>query len=175
MKSPDFCARVLLAISRPRLIILMLFCASVPLSGCKSYGPAGSPDFDPAYSSTLEKNEQLLFTAQTELVDGTYMEGEEESHPSYDGMMLLTSQRILFARWNGMQQRYEPLIWTGYAHIAQVKMHNNILLQYIALVATDGHKFTYMLGKNNVDQAYAILMARIQARHKIPDSTGTPI
>jgi len=153
----------------------MLLCASVPLSGCKSYGPVGSPDFDPTYSRTLEKNEQLMFAAQTELIDGTYMEGEEEAFPSYNGMMLLTSQRILFVRWNGIQLRYEPLIWAGYADIAQVKMHNNILLQYISYVATDGHKYTYMLGKNNVDQAYAILMACIQARHKIPDSTGIPI
>ena len=71
----------------------------------------------------------------------------------------------MFALWNEKQQRYEPSIWTDYPHIAQVKMHNNILLQYIAIVATDGSKFTYMLGKKSVDSAYAVLIEQIQKNH----------
>jgi hypothetical protein len=159
-------------VALPWLGLLMLLCAPVLLSGCKNYGPIGTPNFDPTYSRTLEENEQLLFSAQTELVDGTYMEGEEKSYPSYDGVLLLTNKRMLFALWNENQQRYEPSIWTGYPYIAQVKMHNNILLQYIAIVATDGSKFTYMLAKKSVDSAYAILMEQIQKNHKVPMPTG---
>ena len=150
----------------PWLGTLILLCVAAMLSGCKSYGPIGAPNFDPTYSLTLEKNEQLLFSSWTELVDGTYMEGEEKSYPSYEGVLLLTNERMLFARWNEKQQRYEPSIWTGYPYIAQVKMHNNILMQYIAIVATDGSKFTYMLGEKSVDPAYAILMDHIQESHK---------
>ena len=156
----------------PWLRLLMLLCATVLLSGCKSYGPIGTPNFDPTYSHTLEKNEQLMFSAQTELVNGTFMEGEQESYPSYDGVMLLTNERILFVLWNEKQQRYEPSIWTGYPYIAQVKMHNNILLQYIAIVATDGSKFTYMLDKQSVDPAFVILMEHIQKNHKVPMPAG---
>ena len=58
---------------------LILICVALLLSGCKSYGPIGAPDFDPTYKRTLEKNEQLLFSSWTVLVDGTYMEGEQEA------------------------------------------------------------------------------------------------
>lgn len=150
----------------------LLLCSALLLSGCKSYGPIGTPDFDPSYNRTLEKNEQLLFSVQTELVSDTFMEGEEEPHLSFDGVLLLTSERMLFVQWNQQQQRYEPSIWTSYPYIAQVKMHNNILLQYIAIVATDGSKFTYMLGKQSVDSAYAILMENIQKNHKVPMPAG---
>ena len=51
--------------------ILILLCVAAMLSGCKSYGPIGAPNFDPTYSLTLEKNEQLLFSSWTELADGT--------------------------------------------------------------------------------------------------------
>jgi hypothetical protein len=152
----------------PWLRLLLLLCATVLLSGCKNYGPIGTHEFDPTYSLTLEKNEQLLFSAWTELVDGTFMEGEEESHPSSEGVLLLTKERILFAIWNDKQQRYEPSLWADYTDIAQIKMHNNILLQYIAIVATDGSKFTFMLGTKSVDPAYAILMEHIQDGHKVP-------
>jgi hypothetical protein len=150
------------------LCLLMLLGAALALSGCKSYGPVGAPDFDPTYSLTLEKNEQLLFSSWTEFVDGTYMEGEEEPRTSYIGVILLTDKRMMFAQWNENQHRYEPLIWTGYPYIAQVKMHNNILLQYIAIVATDGSKFTYMLDKQSVDTAYEILMEKIRQHPQIP-------
>jgi hypothetical protein len=140
---------------------LVLLCAAMALSGCKSYGPIGAPDFDPTYSRSLEKNEQLLFSSWTELIDGTFMEGELEAYPSYEGVLLLTDKRVLFAVWNQKQQRYEPALWTGYPGIAQLKMHNNNLLQYIAIVAQDGSKFSFMLGKQSVDPAYAILMEHI--------------
>ncbi len=152
--------------------LVLLLGAALLLSGCKSYGPIGTPDFDPAYSRTLEKSEQLLFSAKTELENGTFMEGEEASIPSFDGVLLLTNERMLFALWNEQQQRYEPSLWTGYPYIAQVKMHNNILMQYIAIIATDGSKFTYMLDKQNVDQAYAILMEQIQKNHAAPVPAG---
>ena len=175
MKSAINHSAALRADAFPWLSLLVLLFATMLLSGCKSHGPIGTPDFDPTYSLTLEQDERLLFSAQTELVDGTYMEGEEESHPSYSGVMLLTDERLLFARWNGKQQRYEPSLWTDYPSIAQVKMHNNILLQYIAIIATDGSKFTYMLGKKSVDPAYAVLMERMQMVHKVPGSAGTGI
>lgn len=151
----------------PRLGLLILLCAAVLLSGCKSYGPIGTPDFDPAYSRTLEKNEQLLFSAQTEFVDGTFMEGEEKSYRSYMGVLLLTNERMMFARWNEQQQRYEPAFWTDYPLISQVKMHNNLLLQYIAIITSDGRKFTYRLDKKSTDPAYAILMEQIRYHHQI--------
>jgi len=159
----------------PWLGLLILSVVAVLLSGCKSYGPVGTPDFDSTYSRTLEKNEQLLFSTNTNLVDGTYMEGEEEAYPFFSGMLLLTDERMLFAVWNEKQQRYEPSMWTGYTYIAQVKMHNNILLQYIAIIATDGSKFTYMLNKTSVEPAYAILMERIEQNHKIPIPEGPGI
>jgi hypothetical protein len=145
----------------PRLSLMLVLCVAILLSGCSSYGPIGTPDFDPAYSRTLDKNEQLLFSSPTELVDGTFMEGEMAGYPSYEGVLLLTDKRVLFAAWNKKQQRYEPALWTGYANIAQLKMHNNILMQYIAIVAMDGSKFSFMLGKQSVDPAYAILMEHI--------------
>jgi hypothetical protein len=155
--------------------LAMLLCTSILLSGCMSYGPIGAPGFDPAYSRTLEKNEQLLFSSRTELVKGTYMQEEEELFPSYDGVLLLTNERMLFAIWNEQQQRYEPVVWTGYPYIAQVKKHNNVLLQYIAIIATDGSKFTYMLGESSVDPAYGILMEHIQKTHKAPMPAGQNI
>jgi hypothetical protein len=156
----------------PWLGLLLLLCAAVLLSGCKSYGPIGAPNFDPTYSQTLEKNEQLLFSAPTELVEGTFMEGEQEAHPSYIGVLLLTNERMLFALWNEKQQRYEPLIWTGYSYIAQVKMHNNILMQYIAVSIADGSKYTYLLGKHNVEFANTILMENIGKNQKAPMPAG---
>lgn len=145
----------------PGLSLVLLLCAAMLLPGCKSYGPIGTPDFDPAYSRTLEKNEQLLFSSWAELVDGTFMEGELEAYSSYEGVLLLTDKRVLFAVWNKRQQRYEPALWSGYTGIAQLKMHNTNLMQYIAIVATDGSKFSFMLGKQSVDSAYAILMEHI--------------
>lgn len=156
----------------PWLGLLILLGAVVFLSGCKSYGPIGTPNFDPSYSRTLEKNEQLLYAARTELMIGTYMEGEEELFPLHPGMLLLTSERMMFAPWNEKQQRYEPTIWTDYPHIAQVKMHNNILLQYIAIIATDGNKFTYMLNPKSADAAYAVLMEKIGKSHPLPKPAG---
>ena len=140
---------------------LVLLCAALMLAACKSYGPIGTPDFDPTYGRTLEKNEQLLFSSWAELVDGTFMEGEMAAHPSYEGVLLLTDKRVLFAVWNDKQQRYRPALWTDYSGIAQLKMHNNNLLQYIAIVAADGSKFSFMLGKQTVDAAYAVLMEHI--------------
>ncbi|MGC2048755.1 MAG: hypothetical protein WA635_09110 [Gallionella sp.] len=157
-----------LTVILPNLVLLILLCATISLSGCKSYGPVGTQNFDPSFSRTLEKNEKLLFSTPAVFVNGTYMEGEEELYPSYSGMLLLTSERMLFAIWDEHQQRYDPSIWTSYSYIAQVKMHNNILLQYIAIVATDGSKYTYMLGKSVVDQAYAILMESIAKNHIVP-------
>jgi hypothetical protein len=148
--------------------LAILLCAAILLSGCESYGPIGTSNFDPTYSQTLEKNEQLLYSAQTELVDGTFMEGEQEARMSYIGVLLLTNERVMFARWSDKQQRYEPTIWTGYSYIASVKMHNNILLQYIAIALTDGSKYTYLLGTHNVDAANTILFQRIQQSHKTP-------
>ena len=138
------------------------------LSGCRSYGPVGTADFDPTYSRTLEQDEQLLFASSGVLMAGTYMEGEEELYQEYSGMLLLTSERMMFALWNNKQQRYVPSIWTAYSDIARVKKHNNILLQYIAIVATDGSKFTYMLGSKSVEKAHAVLMERIGKNHKVP-------
>jgi hypothetical protein len=152
----------------PRLSLLILFCAAVLLTGCKSYGPIGAPDFDSSYSRTLEKNEQLLFSSWTELVDGTYMEAEQEARASYEGVMLLTNERILFAQWNEKQQRYEPAVWTRYPGIAQTKMHNNILMQYIAIRAKDDTKFTFMLGTKSVGVAFPILMKQIGKTQKVP-------
>jgi hypothetical protein len=146
----------------PGLSLMLVLCVAILLlSGCSSYGPIGTPDFDPTYSRTLDDDEQLLFSSPTELVDGTFMEGEMAGYASYEGVLLLTDKRVLFAEWNKKQQRYEPALWTGYANIAQLKMHNNILMQYIAIVATDGSKFSFMLGKQSVDPAYAILMKHI--------------
>jgi len=153
----------------------ILLSTLMSLSGCKNYGPIGTADFDPSFSRTLEKNEKLLFSTNTNLVDGTYMEGEEEAYPFFSGVLLLTEERMLFAKWNGKQQRYEPSFWTGYAHIAQVKMHNNILLQYIAIIAKDGKKFTYMLNRESVDRAYAVLLERIGDNHEIPVTDGPNI
>jgi hypothetical protein len=152
--------------------VSLLILIGVTLSGCKSYGPLGAPDFDPTYKRTLEKNEQLLFSSWTELVDGTYMEGEQEDRKSYEGVMLLTNERILFAQWNEKHQRYEPAIWTGYSNIARVKMHNNILMQYIAIMAKDGTKFTFMLGTKSVESASPILMEQIGKTQKVPAPAG---
>lgn len=148
--------------------LLILICAAALLSGCKSYGPIGTPDFDPTYKRTLEKNEQLLYSSWTDLVDETYMEGEQENRVSYEGAMLLTSDRIMFAQWNEKKQRYIPAVWTGYADIARTKMHNNILMQYIAIMTTDGTKFTFMLGKKSVEAAYPILLEKIKENNKNP-------
>lgn len=172
MKSAINYSAALRNAASPWLGLVMLLSAALPLSGCISYGPIGATDFDPTFSRTLENNEQLLYSAKTELVNGTYMEGEEEIYPSYKGMLLLTTERMLFVIWDGNQQRYEPAIWTAYPYVAQVKMHNNILMQYIAIVATDGSKFTYMLDQSSVDTAYAILMENIQKGHKAPISSG---
>ena len=145
----------------PQLGLILLICTATLLSGCKSYGPIGTPDFDPTYSRTLDANEQLLFSSWTELIDGTFMNGELEAYPSYEGVLLLTDKRVLFAVWNKKQQRYEPALWTGYPDIMQLKMHNNNLLQYIAIVVADGSKFSFMLGKQSVDSAYGVLMEHI--------------
>jgi hypothetical protein len=162
---------VLKHFSLPHLLWQNLFIvvsAALLLSGCKSYGPLGAPDFDPTFKRTLEKNEQLVFSSWTELVDGTYMEGEQEDRKSYEGVMLLTNERIMFGQWNVKQQRYEPAVWTAYADIAKTKMHNNILMQYIAIVTTDGTKFTFMLDPKSVEAANAILLEKINKAHDNP-------
>ena len=158
-------AAVTHTLSLPGLGLLLLLCSALSLSGCKSYGPIDAPDFDPTFSRTLEKSELLLFSNWTEFVDGTFMEAEEEPYSSYEGVMLLTNDRMMFALWNEDQQRYVPSIWTAYPFIAQVKMHNNILLQYIAIVATDGKKYTFMLGPKSVEKAYVVLMEQIKDNH----------
>lgn len=150
---------------------LLILSAALLLHGCKSYGPIGAPDFDPTFSRTLEKNEKLLFSAQTDLVAGTYMEKEEKLLPMKGGMLLLTDRRMMFASWNGNQKRYEPEIWTDYPFISRVKMHNNVLLKYIAIIATDGSKFTYMLNSKTIEQANSILMEQIQKGHQNPALT----
>lgn len=165
MKPVSYCFSASRNATVSRLGVMVLLCSTVLLSGCKSYGPFGSVDFDPSYKLTIEKNEQLLFSSTTELVDGTYMEEEMQSHPLYEGMLLLTNERMMFALWNEKESRYEPSVWAGYAHITQVKKHNNILLQYIAITVTDGSKYTYLLGTKTVDQAYDILMDRIRKNH----------
>lgn len=154
---------------------LLILCAALLLPGCKSYGPIGTPNFDPTFSRSLEKNEQLLFSAQTDLIAGTYMEREEKLLPMKGGMLLLTDRRMVFASWNEKQQRYEPEIWTGYPFIARAKMHNNVLLKYIAIIATDGSKFTYMLNSKTVEQANSVLMEQIQKSHKTPATSGPAI
>lgn len=168
MKSSSSYSTVSHTTSSIWLSLLMLLCTSILLSGCKSYGPIGTPDFDPGYSRTLQENERMLFATRAELLQGTYMEEEHELFQSYRGVLLLTNERMLFAEWNEQQRRYKPAVWTGYSDIAKVKKHNNILLQYIAIIATDGSKFTYMLGTSNVDEAYGILMEQIQKIHKAP-------
>ncbi len=137
-------------------------------SGCTNYGPMGTSNFDPTYSRTLDKGETLRYSTMAEVIIGSYMEGEEEPHPSTMGVLLLTNERMMFAKWNGKEQRYEPVVWTDYPHIAQVKKHNNILLKYIAIVATDGSKFTYLLGSKSVEQAYDSLMESIRQNHRPP-------
>ena len=168
MKSAPSYAAALRQSYLPWTSLLILICVALLLSGCKSYGPIGAPDFDPTYKRTLEKNERLLFSSWTELVDGTYMEGEQEDRKSYEGVMLLTNDRIMFAQWNVKQQRYDPAVWTGYANIAQTKMHNNILMQYIAIATTDGTKFTFMLDPKSVESANAILLDKINQAHDNP-------
>ena len=98
MKSAPSYAAALRQSYLPWTSLLILICVALLLSGCKSYGPIGAPDFDPTYKRTLEKNERLLFSSWTELVDGTYMEGEQEDRKSYEGVMLLTNDRIMFAQ-----------------------------------------------------------------------------
>ncbi|MDH4283704.1 MAG: hypothetical protein OEV35_00140 [Gallionellaceae bacterium] len=156
----------------PRLLML---CAALILGGCKSYGPIGTQNFDPTFSRTLEKNEQLLFSAQTDLVAGTFMEREEKLLPMKSGMLLLTSRRMMFAFWNESQKRYEPEIWTDYPAIARVKMHNNVLLKYVAIITTDGSKFTYMLNSKTVEQANSVLTEQIQKAHKARTSASPAI
>jgi hypothetical protein len=175
MKSTGSYSTVLRAASTLRLSLLMLLCTSILLSGCKAYGPIGTPDFDPGYTRTLQKNERLLFSSRAELLKGTYMEEEHELFQSYRGVLLLTNERMLFARWSEPQRRYEPVVWTAYPDIAKVKKHNNILLQYIAIIATNGSKFTCMLGTNTVDEAYGILMEQIQKIHNAPMPAGPRI
>lgn len=143
---------------RPLLLMMALM-----LGACASPGPMGTPTFDPSYRRTLEQGEVLLFSASAVLVAGTYMEGEVASYPSYQGALLLTDRRLLFAQWDGKQKRYEPLIWTAYADFARVKRHNTALLRYVAMTATDGNKFAYMLSKDDVEPAYETLLARIAA------------
>lgn len=154
---------------------LLILCAALLLHGCKSYGPVGAPNFDPTFSRALEKNEQLLFSAQTDLVAGTFMEREEKLLPMKSGILLLTDRRMMFASWNENQKRYEPEIWAGYPFIARVKMHNNVLLKYIAIITKDGSKYTYMLNSKTVEQANSVLMEQIQKGHKSPAFTGPAI
>ena len=158
MKSNCVCLVASHSSAMQRLGLVLLLCAAALMAGCESYGPIGAANFDPTYSRTLETNEQLLFSSQTELIDGTFMEGELVAYPSYQGVLLLTDKRVLFAVWNKKQQRYEPALWTAYSSIMQYKMHNNNLLQYIAIAANDGSKFSFMLGRHNVDSAYAVLL-----------------
>lgn len=143
---------------RPLVLISVLW-----LAACAGPGPIGTPNFDPSYRRTLEQGESLVFSASSVLVAGTYMEGEVASYPSYQGVLLLTDRRLLFAQWNGQQRRYEPLIWTDYADFTRVKRHNTALLRYVAMTATDGNKFAYMLSKDDVEPAYETLLARIAA------------
>lgn len=150
---------------RNLLLFLTLLCT---LIACQTLAPILASKPDGNYSRALEAGEKLLFSTATELVVGTYMESEFELYPTYRGTLLITSQRLLFVRWNEAQHAYEPLFWTIYPDMTLVKMEHNILLPFIALTAKDGKKFTYLMDKNSVQAAYQSLLEQIQLHHPAP-------
>jgi len=147
------------------LALLTLLCT---LAACQSPAPILASKPDGNVSRALETGEKLLFSTATELVIGKYMESEFELYPTYRGTLLITSERLLFVRWNEAQRAYEPLFWTLYPDMTLVKMEHNILLPFIALTAKDGTKFTYLMDKNSVQAAYQRLLEQIQPHHPVP-------
>jgi hypothetical protein len=146
------------------LALLTLLCT---LAACQTPAPILASKPDANVSRALEAGEKLLFSTATELVIGTYMESEIEAYPSYLGTLMVTSKRLLFVRWNEAQHAYEPLFWTIYPDMTQLKMENNLLLPFLAFNAKDGTKFTYLLDSKQMPTAYAELLQQLKQHHRI--------
>jgi hypothetical protein len=96
MKLTDGCSAVSHS-TMPRLYLVLSLCAAMLLAASMTYASIDTPNFDPTYSRTVEKDEQMLFSSWTDLIDCTSMEGELVAYPLYEGVILLTDKRVLFA------------------------------------------------------------------------------
>lgn len=136
------------------------------LAGCSTLGPIESPNFDAAFSRTLEAEEQLIYFAKCDANADTYMENEIVSTLVYTGVLLLSNKRLIFTQWSKKEQRYIPLAWIQYADIKNLKKKNTPLIQYVAVRGVDESKNAYFMTEQDVDQVYEILRDQIKKSYK---------
>ena len=98
----------------PRWLLLV---SLTLISGCTSFGPKGTENFDHTFSRTIEPEELLEHYTRCNVYAGTYMEGEMASVPVFEGMLVVTDHRLIFTQWDKSEQRYKPLIWIQYKDI----------------------------------------------------------
>ena len=149
-----------------RALILLISLTILLISGCATRGPIGSELFDPTFQGVIEPDEKILFFAPSRIRIGSFMEGKMRSFPEAPGILIMTQQRWLFVVWKDRKRNYEPLGWISYGDIKRVKKHNNILLQYIALMGSDGSKNTYVLSPENTEKAHALLVEQIKLQYQ---------
>ena len=135
----------------PRWLLLV---SLTLISGCTSFGPKGTENFDHTFSRTIEPEELLEHYTRCNVYAGTYMEGEMASVPVFEGMLVVTDHRLIFTQWDKSEQRYKPLIWIQYKDIKKAKKQNDSLLQYVAIVGPDNSKNTYHIPGQDVEWVY---------------------
>ncbi len=144
---------------------LLIILLSV-LSGCSSLGPVGAPGFDEEFSRTIVPGEQLEHYAPCNLYAGTYMDGKPYTVPVYDGVLVVTDQRIIFTQWDESEKYYKPLIWIKYGDIRRVKKQHDSLLRYVAVEGHDMSKNAYHMMGPSVDLVYEKIRESIKTGYR---------
>ncbi|MEH6629144.1 MAG: hypothetical protein V7739_22155 [Motiliproteus sp.] len=140
------------------------------LGGCASNGPINSPEFDNRFTGVISKTENIFLYSSAEVRVGTYMEDEIILVDSYQGVMVLTNYAIRFLYWDAEVKDYSVQIDLPYRDLKQAKYGFNTLIpSYVAVRATNGESFAFMLDDEVVKLAYRFLMMGKAGHLSIPD------
>ncbi|MCF6217484.1 MAG: hypothetical protein L3J62_01065 [Gammaproteobacteria bacterium] len=145
------------------LLVLLLI-----LSGCTSLGPVGAPGFDDEFSRTIAPGEQLEHYAPCYLYAGTYMDGKPFTVPVYEGVLVMTDQRIIFTQWDASEKYYKPRVWIKLSDIRRVKKQHDSLLRYVAVEGRDMSRNAYHMMGPSVDLVYEKIRASVKSRLSSP-------
>lgn len=139
------------------------------LSGCTSKGPINSLKFDNRFTGVISSAENILLYGPTEVRVGTYMENEIKMVPSYNGVMVLTNHAIRFLHWDAEEKNYRVQVHLPYTDLKQAKYEFNTLISsFVAVRATNGDAFAFMLSDEMVKVTYRFLMMGKAGHLSIP-------
>ncbi|MEH6823669.1 MAG: hypothetical protein V7629_07175 [Motiliproteus sp.] len=129
------------------------------LNGCASKGPINSPNFDNRFTEIISSAENILLYSPTQVRVGTYMEAEIKMIPSYNGVMVLTNHAIRFLHWDAEEKNYRIQVYLPYTDLKQAKYEFNTLISsFVAVRATNGEAFAFMLSDEMIKLTYRFLM-----------------